>query len=239
MSVESLVTAYSIFSPRPNSAPFKLNGRLRILRVRIRAEINEESFDRNVIECCVRCWTQGYSCPMLARRLKPACLARSAESSCLTRVTTSSFEEDSGVLGVKKELNCVPILLGLMQKSIYLSYARFAIYVHIFTITCFVPGFLVVNASIIEDFTRGVQSKGLKFIVEIAPIVWTILIAAESSGRDCGRCCRFPPRPACRSCARPVGTGPTRRGRLSTITAFRAQFDVMLGSARGRDLGQP
>ena len=32
-----------------------------------------------------------------------------------------SFEEDSGVLGVKKELNCVPILLGLMQKGVYLS----------------------------------------------------------------------------------------------------------------------
>ncbi len=33
-----------------------------------------------------------------------------------------SFEEDSGVLGVKKELNCVPILLRLMQKGVYSSY---------------------------------------------------------------------------------------------------------------------
>jgi hypothetical protein len=33
-----------------------------------------------------------------------------------------SFEEDSGVLGVKKELNCVPILLRLMQMGVYLSY---------------------------------------------------------------------------------------------------------------------
>jgi hypothetical protein len=32
-----------------------------------------------------------------------------------------SFEEDSGVLGVKKELNCVPILLRLMQKGVYSS----------------------------------------------------------------------------------------------------------------------
>jgi len=35
-----------------------------------------------------------------------------------------SFEEDSGVLGVKKELNCVPILLRLMQKGVYSSYTR-------------------------------------------------------------------------------------------------------------------
>ena len=33
-----------------------------------------------------------------------------------------SFEEDSGLLGVKKEINCVPIMLGLMQKGVYLSY---------------------------------------------------------------------------------------------------------------------
>jgi hypothetical protein len=32
-----------------------------------------------------------------------------------------SFEEDSGVLGVKKELNCVPILLRSMQKGVYSS----------------------------------------------------------------------------------------------------------------------
>jgi hypothetical protein len=35
-----------------------------------------------------------------------------------------SFEEDSGEIGVKREPNCVPILLGLMQKSVYLSYTR-------------------------------------------------------------------------------------------------------------------
>jgi hypothetical protein len=35
-----------------------------------------------------------------------------------------SFEEDSGVLGVKKELNCVPILLRLMQKGVYSSYTQ-------------------------------------------------------------------------------------------------------------------
>jgi len=32
-----------------------------------------------------------------------------------------SFEEDPGVLGVKKELNCVPILLRLKQKGVYSS----------------------------------------------------------------------------------------------------------------------
>jgi hypothetical protein len=35
-----------------------------------------------------------------------------------------SFEEDSGVLGVKKEINCVPIMPGLMQKGVYLSYTH-------------------------------------------------------------------------------------------------------------------
>jgi len=33
-----------------------------------------------------------------------------------------SFEEDPGEIVVEKEPNCVPILLGLMQKSVYLSY---------------------------------------------------------------------------------------------------------------------
>ena len=32
------------------------------------------------------------------------------------------FEEDFGVLGIKKELNCVPMLPDLMQKGVYLSY---------------------------------------------------------------------------------------------------------------------
>jgi len=35
-----------------------------------------------------------------------------------------SFEEDSGVLGVKKELGRVPILLGLMQKGVYATYTH-------------------------------------------------------------------------------------------------------------------
>jgi len=39
-----------------------------------------------------------------------------------------SFEEDSGEIGVKKELNCAPILLGLMQKSVYLSYTPICTY---------------------------------------------------------------------------------------------------------------
>jgi len=35
-----------------------------------------------------------------------------------------SFEEDSRVLGVKNELNCVPMLPDLMHKDVYLSYTR-------------------------------------------------------------------------------------------------------------------
>jgi hypothetical protein len=35
-----------------------------------------------------------------------------------------SFEEDFAVLGVKRELNCVPILLRLMQKGVYSPYTR-------------------------------------------------------------------------------------------------------------------
>ena len=35
-----------------------------------------------------------------------------------------SFEEDFGLLEVNKELNCVPILLVLMQNGVYLSYTH-------------------------------------------------------------------------------------------------------------------
>ena len=38
-----------------------------------------------------------------------------------------SLEEDSGMLGVNKEFNRVPLLPDLMPKGIYLSYARYGI----------------------------------------------------------------------------------------------------------------
>ncbi len=42
--------------------------------------------------------------------------------------TPYSSEEDSGLLGVKKELNCVPMQPDLMQKGVYVSYTpRFKI----------------------------------------------------------------------------------------------------------------
>ena len=51
--------------------------------------------------------------------LRSDCTAHAGAVTLIQRFGSApSFEEDSGVLGVKKELNCVPILLRLMQKGV-------------------------------------------------------------------------------------------------------------------------
>lgn len=54
---------------------------------------------------------------VLSYRAKAGKQAKNAE----LQGSAPSFEEDSGEIGVEKDSNCVPILLGLMQKSVYLS----------------------------------------------------------------------------------------------------------------------